>query len=84
MKTQAQVVQYTVRGVPKEVDRALRRKAARRKQSLNQLLIDELTMAAVGRKPQADFSDLAGQWSADKAFDEILSTQRKIDPDQWK
>lgn len=85
MKRQAQEpVQYTIRGVPREVDRLLRRKAARLKESLNQVIVDELTIAALGRKQRADFSDLVGRWSPDPAFDEILAAQRKVDWDKWK
>jgi hypothetical protein len=84
MKQKARSVQYTLRGVPPEVDRALRRKAAERKQSLNQLVIDELVAAAVGEKRRADFSDLVGKWTPDPAFDEILAAQRRIDYDKWR
>src|SRR5205814_6551797 len=38
-------VQYTVRGIPKEVDQALGKKPQQRKVSLNRLLIEELTSA---------------------------------------
>ena len=84
MKRQAELVQYTIRGVPREVDRALRLKAARHKQSLNQVILNELTEASIGRKRRADFSDLTGRWTPDPAFDEILAEQRQIDWDQWK
>lgn len=84
MKKQADVLQYTIRGVPREVDRALRRKAAQRKQSLNQVILDELTQATVGCKVRADFADLVGRWTPDTAFDEIVGAQRQIDADQWK
>jgi hypothetical protein len=84
MRQQARSIQYTIRGIPPEVDSALRRKAQQRKQSLNQVIVDELAMATGGRKPRADFSDLVGQWTADPAFDEVLSAQRQIDPDKWK
>jgi hypothetical protein len=84
MREQADTVQYTIRGVPREIDRALRRKAAQRKQSMNQVILDELTVATVGRMERADFTDLAGLWTADDAFDEILAAQRQIDPDKWK
>ena len=77
-------VQYTIRGVPAEVDRALRRKAAKRKLSLNQVIVDELTVAAIGERPRADFSDLVGKWSPDPVFDEVLAAQRRIDWDKWK
>jgi hypothetical protein len=84
MKKQARSLQYTIRGVPPEVDRALRRKATHRSQSLNQVIVDELTAATVGFRQRADFSDVVGQWTPDPAFDEILATQRQIDPDKWK
>jgi hypothetical protein len=81
MKSQAQ---YTVRGVPREVDRILRQRAAQRRQSLNQVILDELTAVTVGRRQRADFSDLVGRWIADPSFDEILAAQRQIDWDKWK
>jgi hypothetical protein len=83
MKKQAEV-QYTVRGVPKEVDRALRERAAHRHQSLNQLIVEELTESTLGGRPRADFSDLVGCWTPDPEFDEILASQRQIDSDKWK
>jgi hypothetical protein len=79
-----EVVQYTIRGVPSEVDRALRKKAAQLKLSLNQVVIEELTRATIGRTRKADFSELVGQWTPDPAFDEIIAAQRQIDWDKWK
>ena len=84
MRTQAPGIQYTVRGIPQEVDRALRRKAAQRKLSLNQIIIEELTAVTTGVRKRADFHDVAGQWTPDPAFDEIMASQRQIDPDKWK
>jgi hypothetical protein len=84
MKTQAKELQYTIRGVPREVDRILRRRAAKRGQSLNQTVVDELVLSTVGRKKRADFSDLVGKWAPDPVFDEILAAQRQIDWDKWK
>ena len=84
MKKQASLVQYTVRGVPREVDIVLRRKAAKRKLSLNQMIVEQLSEAAIGARSRADFSDLVGKWTPDAAFDEILAAGRKIDRDQWK
>jgi hypothetical protein len=79
-----EVVQYTVRGVPKEVDRALRTKAAQLKISLNQLVVNELTRATIGRPRKADFSPLVGQWTPDPGFDDVIASQRQIDPEKWK
>jgi hypothetical protein len=84
MKRHPRPTQYTIRGIPAAVDSTLRKKAALRKQSLNQFIVDELTMAAGAHRRRADFSDLVGQWTADSAFDEILAAQRQIDPDNWK
>jgi hypothetical protein len=84
MKPQASGIQYTVRGIPREVDRILRQKAAQRKESLNQVILDELALATIGHKQKADFSDLVGEWTPDPAFDEILAAQRRIDRDKWK
>jgi hypothetical protein len=84
MKRQARFIQYTIRGIPREVDSALRRKAAQRKQSLNQVVLDELSAAAVGARRKADFSDLVGQWTPDPGFDQILAAQRQIDWDKWQ
>jgi hypothetical protein len=82
MKAQASVT-YTVRGVPKDVDAALRKKAAQRKQSLNQVIVEELSQAS-GRKKRIDLSDVVGKWEPDPAFDEIIASQRKIDRAKWK
>lgn len=84
MKEEAPRVQYTIRGIPPEVDAVLRQKAAQQKQSLNQLIVDELTLATIGHLPRGDFSDLVGQWVEDAAFDEIMNGQRRIDWDKWK
>jgi hypothetical protein len=84
MKSQANEIQYTIRGVPAEVDRLLRQKAAARHQSLNQVVVEELATATIGRRQRADFSELAGKWVDDPAFDEIIATQRQIDWAKWK
>jgi hypothetical protein len=88
MKLQAtltqEFVQYTIRGIPPDVDRALRSKAAHLKLSLNQVVVDELTRATIGRARKADFSGLVGQWTPDPAFDEVIAAQRQIDGDKWK
>jgi plasmid stability protein len=84
MKEQASSKQYTIRGIPREVDRALRQKAARQKRSLNQVVVEELTEATIGAKRKTDLSDVTGGWIQDPAFDEIVASQRQIDWDKWK
>jgi hypothetical protein len=75
MAQQAEMLQYTVRGVPYEVDRALRQEAVNRGQSLNQVIVDVLTAATIGHSRKADFSDVVGRWVPDSAFDEILASE---------
>jgi len=83
MKSRAPI-QYTIRGVPPEVDKALREKAARRGQSLNQAILEELVGATIGRQKKIDLSDIVGQFKPDPGFEEILASQRQIDWDMWK
>jgi len=75
---------YTIRGIPPELDRALRLKAAQRGQSRNRVVVDELTRALLGRTVKADFTDLAGKWEPDPGFDDIVAAQRQIDAEKWK
>jgi len=63
--------QYTVRHVPASLDAALRRKAKRKGQSLNQVLLDTLAENLGVGEEAARFLDLdalAGSWKKDKAF----------------
>lgn len=84
MSVKAKLAQYTIRGVPAEVDRELRRKARQRNQSLNQVVVEELTAATQGAKKRADFTSWLGGWVDDPAFDEALRAQRQIDWDMWR
>ncbi|HTQ08984.1 MAG TPA: hypothetical protein VMI31_02825 [Fimbriimonadaceae bacterium] len=76
--------QYTVRGVPAEVDRILRERAKRRKVSINQVILEELTTATVGARQVADFSDLVGRWVEDPGFDAAVAQNRRVDPEDWQ
>ncbi len=84
MKMPARRVQYTIRGVPPEVDRILRRRAKESKRSLNETLIDELSKAAAGNLKRADFLSLAGRWQEDPEFDRVMASMRSIDREKWK
>ena len=77
-------VHYTIRGVQAEVDHALRVRAAQRNQSLNRVVLDELTRALIGKPMKADFSDLVGKWVPDPEFDQVIASQRQIDTDKWR
>jgi plasmid stability protein len=80
-------MQYTVRNVPPHLDQALRERARREKQSLNQMLLDTL-MAALDLtgKPvvRRDLSDVAGTWVEDPEQAAAFEEQRRIDPELWR
>ena len=84
MKPQSGSIRYTIRGLSPEVDRLLRKRAARSNKSLNQLILEELTAATTGNRRPVDFSDITGKWTLDPPFDEILAGQRQIDWDKWQ
>ena len=79
-------VQYTVRGVPREVDQVLRRRARQRGISLNRLLVEEISTAGGGLQERRyrRLKDLGGRWQDDPEFDRILAEQRRIDRKLWK
>lgn len=77
--------QYTIRGIPDEVDAALRTAAQRRNISLNHLLVEKLTEAMHKTVRKRDLSRFAGAWEADPDFDSALAQMREnIDWDKWK
>jgi hypothetical protein len=80
-------MQYTVRNIPPELDKTLRRKAKREGKSLNQIALEALSDGAgIGRSPgknhHLDFA--IGTWVEDPEFDKIIEEQRRIDPETWK
>ncbi len=79
--------QYTIRGVPVRVDRALRVKSRREGRSLNQLAIEALRrFVDVPEEPAShrDLDDLVGSWIEDPEIDAALDEQRRIDEDIWR
>ena len=82
----AKARQYTIRNVPNSVDRALRRKAAARKVSLNTLVLRALEAeAGVAAEPveRHDLDEFIGSWVSDRAVDRALAEQRTVDARDW-
>lgn len=80
-------MQYTVRGIPPALDVALRQRARASRKSLNEAAIDALAEGAglVGApRKRRNLSDIAGTWKAEKAFDDAIAAQDRIDEDVWK
>src|SRR5262245_17853150 len=80
--------QYTIRGVPLEVDRVLRETAESTGMSLNETALSALSEAALQAGSRSmryrDLSQLAGQWQEDTEFDETLAAQRVVDSRDWQ
>jgi hypothetical protein len=81
----------TVRGIPPDVARVIRRDADETGESVNRVVIRLLEDGAgVGKKQKTvlhhDLDRLIGVWSREeaKSFDRALNDQRRIDPELWK
>ncbi len=81
----------TLRNLPPELARMIRRQAAERKMSINKTVIGLLEGAAgTVRRKQAtlhhDLNELAGSWTEAEAaeFEGTLAQQRGIDRNLWK
>lgn len=79
-------MQYTIRGVPPEVDAAIRRRAREAGTSLNQAANDALADGAgVGPiRRRRDLRDIAGSWKHDRATEEALAAQDVVDEALWR
>ena len=70
-------LQYTIRSVPSHVDKALRQRARRMGQSLNEVVLDALataTGAAVAdAEPRGDLDWFIGSKTMDSSFDSALT-----------
>jgi hypothetical protein len=82
----------TLRNLPPELARIIRRKASEKRTSINRAVIG-LLEEGVGIQPKRgvkphyhDLDALAGAWSkeAGAAFEKALRRQRGIDPELWK
>ncbi len=85
--------QITIRGIPEDVEKVIRREAARKRTSLNKALVSLLEKAAGTSVPAKntpvrynDLDHLAGLWAREEAaaFDKALDAQRTIDEGLWK
>ena len=87
MKLKATGCQYTIRNVPKHVDRALRRRAKASGKSINQVAVEALVKGSGERSRMYDDLDfLVGSLSRAeaKAMHREIAEQRTIDEDLWR
>jgi hypothetical protein len=78
-------MQYTLRKIPSEVDKALRRRARKEGKSLNEVAIEALSRGAgvemTAQNHELDFA--IASWTEDPEFDKAMENQRQIDADLW-
>ncbi len=81
-------MQYTLRKIPDDLDRALRAAAEEQHKSLNQVAVEALQRAVgvADKKPvkRRDLADVVGSWVADPLIDAALEDQRRVDPESWE
>jgi hypothetical protein len=80
-------MQYTIRGIPPAVDRAIRERARARGKSLNEAAVSALAEGlglAGAPRPRRDLGDVACTWKAEKAVEAALAAQDSIDEDLWR
>ena len=80
-------MQYTVRGIPPNLDAALRERAREAGRSLNEAAVDALAAGAglIGSpRKYRDLKDIAGTWKPDKALESALAAQDVVDEETWR
>jgi hypothetical protein len=80
-------MQYTIRNVPRRLDKELREAARKEGKSLNQTVLERLMVACglTGEElKRRDLGEVAGHWTEDEAVEDALKAQREIDLEMWK
>jgi hypothetical protein len=80
-------LQYTIRQIPKAVDKSLRRKSRAERKSLNTVAIETLSAGLqIGGEPirHDDLDFMTGSWVEDRQFDQAIAAQDCIDPALWR
>ena len=78
--------QYTLRGVPDHVDRALRERAASYGRSLNRVALEALELGLKLERAERRFHDLdhlSGTWVDDPGFDRVIEEMDAVDEELW-
>jgi len=80
-------VQYTIRNVPEQVDRVIRKRAKATGKSFNQTVVDLLVLQTFGTlKPKIDknFGWLYGKNTLDENFDDAMEELSQVDEALWQ
>lgn len=80
-------IQYTLRKIPPQVDRELRRRADEERKSLNEVALQALERGLdLADMPirHHDLDDLIGTWVEDPEFDQAIEEMDQVDPELWQ
>lgn len=79
-------MQYTIRNIPPELDRALKARAKKLGKSVNQVALEVLAAGTGKAIRRRSLRNMPGAWSAKEAaeLDRFLEEHRSIDPELWK
>ena len=80
-------MQYTLRNIPAALDKVIRGRARAEGKSINEVAVEALVQGlGLGRESvvRRDLGDIAGTWMKDKAVEEALAAQDRVDQDLWK
>jgi len=78
--------QYTLRSIPPELDKLLRKKARVEQVSLNRVTIKVLeeSLLAETAPRYGDLDFCVKSWESEPEVEDALSEQRKVDKDLWR
>lgn len=79
-------IQYTIRNIPPDVDRALRLRAKKKSQSFNKTVVEALRQAATGTtasQTKSEFDWLYGSGGIGESEHKAFKNQRVIDTETW-
>jgi hypothetical protein len=80
-------MQYTVRGIPEVVDKAIRERAREEGKSLNEVTVEALADGlGLGEESivRRDLSDIVGTWKREVSVDAALAAQDIVDEALWR
>jgi hypothetical protein len=79
-------MQYTIRNIPPELDRALKTRAKRLGRSVNQVALEALANVVGRSVRRRNLRGMPGAWSRAEAarFDRFLAENRTIEKELWK
>lgn len=79
-------MQYTIRNIPPELDRALKARAKKLGKSVNQLALETLSQSVDLAPRRRQLRGMPGAWSHAEArqFERDLDEHRAIDEELWK